>query len=120
MFAPSFAFLSVLSSLGALCHRPQDAVMKLQRASNDLLDSSIFTLPTLIARPISQLNNLHKLTTWDLGNQIIEHPMQLQTLQVLSLNSRVSSAWERRSRNHSPGGLECLRLPPINPSKRQT
>ncbi|OAX37412.1 hypothetical protein K503DRAFT_866904, partial [Rhizopogon vinicolor AM-OR11-026] len=56
-----------------------------------------------IAQPISQLNKLHKLTVWDLGDQAIEHLMQMKTLQTLSLDLNASPVWGRRSHLQFPG-----------------
>ncbi|OJA19389.1 hypothetical protein AZE42_12927 [Rhizopogon vesiculosus] len=106
--SPSFAFLSVLSSIGTLCPHLQDMTVEASSAARDLIRKA----SPFIAVPFFQLNNLHKLSIWDLGNQAIEHLMQLQNLQELSLDLRASSALGTRPRTQFPGfhGLKFLRL----------
>ncbi|OAX31464.1 hypothetical protein K503DRAFT_82105 [Rhizopogon vinicolor AM-OR11-026] len=78
--SPSVTFLSVLSTLGTSCPHLQDVAVKIPSAADNL----IHKISPFIAQPISQLSNLQRLATWDLGNQGIEHIMQLQTLQSLT------------------------------------
>ncbi|KAG1750877.1 hypothetical protein EDB19DRAFT_1871440 [Suillus lakei] len=87
----SSAFLSVLSSVGALCCHLQDMSLKVQRTTDDAFRQ----ISPFVTLPISQLRNLHSLSVWDLGNQGIEHVMQLPALRSLRLDLRTSSAWER-------------------------
>jgi len=72
--------LSVLSTLGP--HVLTCRMCCENSICSRQLDSKI---SPFIAQPISQLNNLQRLATWDLGNQGIEHIMQLQTLQVIDI-----------------------------------
>ncbi|OJA15628.1 hypothetical protein AZE42_12017 [Rhizopogon vesiculosus] len=88
--SPSITFLSVLSTLGTSCPHLQDVIVKIPSAADNL----IHKISPFLAQPISQLNNLHSLAIWDLGNQGIEHIMQLQTLQSLTLDLRVASSVE--------------------------
>ncbi|KAG2358713.1 hypothetical protein BDR07DRAFT_1416791 [Suillus spraguei] len=89
----SSKFLSVLSSLGALCPQLQILNMRFPSATHDLLRK---TSP-FVAQSISQLHRLEGLFVWDLGDQGNKHLMQLQTLQTLWLDLKTSSAWERQS-----------------------
>ncbi|KAG2074691.1 hypothetical protein BDR04DRAFT_1092908 [Suillus decipiens] len=93
----SSAFLSVLSSLGALCPRLQNMTMRIRSETNVSHKVSPF-----ITQPIAQLQHLHTLSVWDLGSQGIEHLMKLRVLQSLDLNLRESSAWDKNL---------CLQLP---------
>ncbi|KAG0706741.1 hypothetical protein DFH29DRAFT_1076734 [Suillus ampliporus] len=95
----SSAFITILSSLGALCPHLQDMAVRIQRGNDD----SFRKISPFITQPISQLHHLHKLLVWDLGDQGIEHVMQLPALQSLSLDLRTLSAWERRLDLQFPG-----------------
>lgn len=81
--SPSSTFLSVISSLSTLCPHLQDMTLVTYETSKVFHKGSPFIL-----QPISQLQNLHTLSIWDLGNQGIEHIMQLQALRSLSLDLR--------------------------------
>ncbi|KAG0701008.1 hypothetical protein DFH29DRAFT_587695 [Suillus ampliporus] len=95
----SSMFLSVLSSLGTLCPHLWRMTVKSPSATSDSLRK---TSP-FIAQSISQLHHLRILSIWDLGNQGIEHLMQLQALHTLWLDLKVSSVWDRRSHLRFPG-----------------
>ncbi|KAG1887071.1 hypothetical protein F4604DRAFT_1719966, partial [Suillus subluteus] len=73
----SSAFLSVLSSVGALCPHLQDMALRIQPVTNE----SFRKISPFVTQPISQLHHLHSLLVWDLGNPGIEHVMQLRALQ---------------------------------------
>ncbi|KAG1740201.1 uncharacterized protein EDB91DRAFT_1347153 [Suillus paluster] len=106
----SSIFLSVLSSLGTLC--PHLRRMTVQSPSPSATNDLLLKNSPFIAQSISQLHHLQELSVWDLGNQGIEHLMQLRTLQILCLDLKVSSAWDRRSHLQLPGfhDLNCLTL----------
>ena len=81
IFSPSSTFLSVISSLGASCPHLQDVTLALAT-----YETSKDKVSPFILQPISQLQNLHTLSIWDLGNRGIGHIMQLPALRSLSLN----------------------------------
>ncbi|KAG2361191.1 hypothetical protein BDR07DRAFT_1359286 [Suillus spraguei] len=95
----SSIFLSVLSSLGALCPQLQTLYMRFPSATHDLFRK----VSPFVARSISQLHRLQVLFVWDLGDQGNQHLMQLQALQTLWLDLKTSSAWERQSLSRSRG-----------------
>ncbi|KAG1870775.1 hypothetical protein DFJ58DRAFT_24470 [Suillus subalutaceus] len=95
----SSAFLSVLSSVGALCPHLQDMALRIQPVTGE----SFRKISPFVTQPISRLHHLHSLLVWDLGNQGIEHVMQLRALRSLYLDLRTYSAWERKSRLEFPG-----------------
>ncbi|KAG0700860.1 hypothetical protein DFH29DRAFT_604027 [Suillus ampliporus] len=99
MISPSLAFFSVLSSLRILCPRLQRMDLG-YRAETDELTRKF---SPFITQAISQLHHLHTVRVWDLGNQGVEHLMQLRALRSLTLDLRTSSAWERRSHFQFPG-----------------
>jgi hypothetical protein len=95
----SSAFLSVLSSVGALCPHLQDMALRIQPAT----DESFCKISPFVTQPLSQLRHLHSLLVWDLGNQGIGHVMQLRALRSLCLDLRTISDCERKSRLEFPG-----------------
>ncbi|KAG1736877.1 uncharacterized protein EDB91DRAFT_495084 [Suillus paluster] len=99
ILSASSAFLSVLSSLGTLCPRLQDIVVKVPHPTDHLFRKS----SPFITLPISQLHHLRTLRVWDLGNRGIEHVMQLRALQSLWLDLRASSTWDARPHLQFPG-----------------
>ncbi|KAG2135501.1 hypothetical protein DEU56DRAFT_981123 [Suillus clintonianus] len=98
---PSFAFLSVLSSLGSSCPHLHNMTMNVRSAS----DGSLLKISPFILRPISQLYHLHSLSVWDLGIQSIKHYMELRALQSLSLDLTTSSesTWDTKLLPPLPG-----------------
>ncbi|KAG1752884.1 hypothetical protein EDB19DRAFT_1670354 [Suillus lakei] len=95
----SSAFLSVLSSLGTLCPHLENTTMRIQCETFELSRK----ISPFITQSISQLHHLHTLSVLDLGCQGIEHVMQLRALQSLSLDLRVSSAWDKKLLLQLPG-----------------
>ncbi|KAG1762907.1 hypothetical protein EDD22DRAFT_1050458 [Suillus occidentalis] len=102
---PDYTFLSVLSSLGALCPYLQNMTFRIRHESEDF-DLSHQISP-FIAQPISQLHHLHTLSIWDAGSEVLELVMKLRAIQSLSLDLRTSSAWDEKPRFQSPG-FDCL------------
>ncbi|KAG1781719.1 hypothetical protein EV702DRAFT_603098 [Suillus placidus] len=102
----SSAFLSVLSSVGALCPHLQDMALRIQPVT----DESFRKISLFVTQPISQLYHLHSLLVWDLGNQGIKHVMRLRALRSLSLDLRTFLACERKSRLEFPGFHDLIFL----------
>ncbi|KAG1751460.1 uncharacterized protein EDB91DRAFT_609285 [Suillus paluster] len=96
------AFLSVLSSLGTLCPHLQNMTITVN-ARYRLPDDLLGKFSSFIIQPIPQLHHLHTLSVWDLGNEGIEHLMQLRALQSLRLDLGTSSAWDTKSPLQFPG-----------------
>ncbi|KAG1751465.1 uncharacterized protein EDB91DRAFT_1216743 [Suillus paluster] len=97
MTSTSSAFVSVLSSIGTLCPRLQNMELRL------LPVECTRKVSPFIIQTLSQLQHLHTLAVWDLGNQGIQQIMQLPALQSLNLDLKTSSAWETRSHLQFPG-----------------
>lgn len=95
----SSVFLSVLSSVGALCPHLRDMALRIRPATDEFFRK----ISPFVTPPISQLHHLHSLSVWDPGNQGIEHIMQLRALRSLCLDLRTFSASERKSRLELPG-----------------
>jgi hypothetical protein len=103
---PDYTFLSVLSSLGALCPYLQNMTFRIQHESEDFESSR--QISPFIAQPISQLHHLHTVSVWDAGSEVLELVMKLRAIQSLSLDLRTSSAWDEKPRFQSPG-FDCLK-----------
>lgn len=95
----SSTFLSVLSSAGALCPQLQDMALRIFPATDELFRK----ISPFVTQPISQLHNLRSLSVWDLGNQGIEHVMQLRPLRSLYLDIKTPLVCERKLRPEFPG-----------------
>lgn len=105
---PDYTFLSVLSSLGALCPYLQNMTFRIRHESEDLTLKSLPQISPFIAQPMSQLHHLHTLSIWDAGSEVLELVMKLRAIQSLSLDLRASSAWGEKPRFQSPG-FDCLK-----------
>ncbi|KAG2111184.1 uncharacterized protein F5147DRAFT_771916 [Suillus discolor] len=95
----SIAFLSVLSSLGTLCPRLQSLYMDYE----PLTDHSYCKIIPFVIKPFSTLHHLRALQVWDIGDQGIQHIMQLRALQSLTLDLNSWSIGEKRSYLRLPG-----------------
>ncbi|KAG2055392.1 hypothetical protein BDR06DRAFT_338345 [Suillus hirtellus] len=95
----SLAFLSVLSSLGTLCPRLQSLYMNRE----PLTGHSYCKIIPFVIKSFSTLHHLRTLRAWDIGDQGIQHIMQLRALRPLSLDLSSWSIGEERSYLQLPG-----------------
>ncbi|KAG1869802.1 hypothetical protein C8R48DRAFT_99907 [Suillus tomentosus] len=104
----SLAFLSVLSSLGTLCPRLQSLYLNREPST----DHSYCKIIPFVIKPFSTLHHLRTLRAWDIGDQGIQHIMQLRALKWLSLDLSSLSIGEEQLYLQLPGfhDLYYLRL----------
>lgn len=104
----SLAFLLVLSSLGTLCPRLRSLYMHYEH----LTGHSYCKIIPFVIKPFSTLHHLRTLQVWDIGDQGIQHIMQLRALQSLSLDLDSWPIGENRLYLQLPGfhDLDCLSL----------